>query len=155
MAKITSEQFLKMSRLIFLLLFVECSIAANAQFFFGFPQQQMEQRQTEKYTAPSYKGGEAAIQAFITKNFQQPSERERVEGKIVVAVIVGPKGKPIDAQVVRSVNNTLNTEAVRVCKKMKFKPATVGKKKVKGRIDITFPIKHGRVSFVDLPTIEV
>lgn len=145
-----------MIRSILLLFFLLCSISASAQFFFGFPpQQQMQQQKKEQYTAPSYKGGESAIKSFILKNFRQPSERERWDGKIVVAVIVSPKGKPIEAQVVRSANEALNAEAVRVCKKMKFRPATLGKKKVKGRIDITFPIKHGRVSYIDLPTIEV
>lgn len=141
-------------RQIILLFFTVCSLSANAQFFFGFPQQQQMQQQ-EKYTAPSFKGGKSALEAFITKNFQQPKERERVDGRIVIAVIVNPKGKPVETHVVRSVSDNLNAEAIRVCKKMKFKPATLGKKKTKGRIDITFPVKHGRVSFLDLPTIEV
>jgi hypothetical protein len=38
---------------------------------------------------------------------------------------------------------------------MKFKPATSGKEKVRGRIDITFPIRNGRLSFFNLPTTDV
>lgn len=143
-----------MRHLLFLF-FAICSLSVHAQFFFGFPQQQPVQQQQEKYTAPSYKGGKSAIESFITKHFQQPVRHERMDGRVVVAVIVNPKGKPIETHIVRSVSDDLNAEAIRVCKKMKFKPATLGKKKVKGRIDITFPVKHGRVSFVNLPTIEV
>lgn len=143
-------------RQFFLLVMVGVSLSTRAQFFFGFPpqQQQMEQKR-EQYTAPSYKGGDKAVQAFIVKNFHQPAERQLVDGQLVVAVIVNPKGKVMETHVVRKVNDALDAEAVRVCRKMKFRPATLGKKKVKGRIDVTFPVKHGRVSFLDLPTVEV
>ena len=130
------------------------AVPMHAQFFFGFPQIEA-QRKPENYTSPTYKGGTAAIEKFILKNFRQPAKRESVDGKIVVAVIVNPKGKVAETHIVRSVNSTLDAEAINVCRKMKFRPATRGKKKVKGRIDISFPIKHGRVSFINLPTIEV
>lgn len=91
----------------------------------------------------------------MEKNFQNPSERQAVDGKIVVAIVINEKGKTIESQVIRGINDSLNAEALRVARKMKFEPATLGKKKVKGRVDITFPIKHGRLSFINLPTIEV
>lgn len=141
-------------KIILFLLLVCAAGTTEAQSFWGFPQQRMERRR-EPYTAPAFKGGEKGIKAFVLKNFKQPSERERVDGQIVVAVIVNEKGKPAETHVVRSVNETLNAEAVRVCRKMKFKPATLGKKKVKGRVDITFPVRHGRLSYSTLPTIEV
>ncbi len=139
---------------IILLIFVLYSMSAQAQFFFDFPRQQTEQRR-EKVVLPEYKKGKEGIQSFILKNFKQPKIRERVDGKIVVAVIVNTKGNVDEAQVVRSVSSALDAEAVRVCKRMTFKPAKRGKEKVKGRIDITFPIRNGRVSFIDLPTTEV
>lgn len=142
-------------RPLLIMLFALCAIGAKAQFFFGFPQQQPMQQQREKYTAPSYKGGEKSMKAFITKNYHQPSSRQLVDGRIVVAVIVSPKGKVQETHIVRSVSDALDAEALRVCRKMAFKPATLGKKKVKGRIDVVFPVKHGRVTFLDLPTIEV
>lgn len=140
---------------IILLFFILCSLSAQAQFFFDFsPRQQSEQRR-EKLVAPAYKKGMEGVKSFILKNFKQPKERERVDGTIVVAVIVNKKGNVEDAQVVRSVSSALDAEAVRVCKQMTFKPAQRGKEKVKGRIDITFPIRNGRLSYVDLPTTEV
>ena len=140
---------------IILIFFALSSLSAQAQFFFDFsPRQQVEQRR-EKVTAPAYKKGMEGVKSFILKNFKQPKEREHVDGRIVVAVIVNVKGNVEDAQIVRSVSPTLDAEAIRVCKKMTFKPAKRGKEKVKGRVDIPFPIRNGRVSFIDLPTTEV
>ena len=141
-------------RHIIILLLLAFSVPMHAQFFFGFPQQETLRKQ-ENYTAPSYKGGKAAIENFITKHFRQPAKRESVDGKIVVAAIVNEKGKVTETHIVRSVSSGLDAEAINVCRKMKFRPATQGKKKVTGRIDVAFPIKHGRVSFINLPTIEV
>lgn len=138
-----------------LLLFLLLTASAKAQFFFDFsPRQQTEQRR-ERVTPPQYNGGEEAVKAYLLKNFKQPKQREKVDGRIVVAVIVNAKGNVENAQVVRSLTKSLDAEAVRVCKKMKFKPATSGKEKVRGRVDITFPIRNGRLSFFDLPTTEV
>lgn len=140
---------------IILLIFALCSLSAQAQFFFDFPPRQQAEQQREKVVAPAYKKGMEGVKSFILKNFKQPKVRERVDGKIVVAVIVNTKGNVENAQVVRSVSSALDAEAVRVCKKMTFKPAHRGKEKVKGRVDITFPIRNGRLSYVDLPTTEV
>lgn len=138
-----------------LLLFLLLTASAKAQFYFDFPlRQQMEQRR-ETSTPPTYKGGEEAVKAYLQKNFKQPQVREKVDGRIVVAVIVNTKGNVENAQVVRSLTKSLDAEAVKVCKKMKFKPATTGKKKVRGRVDITFPIRNGKLSFLNLPTTEV
>lgn len=131
---------------------------ANAQFFdFGFPDPfSVRQRpQQEKMTPPAYKGGNSKLNKFIEKNFRNPQERKSVDGKITVACIIGTNGKVIEAQVVKGVERELNDEAVRVAKKLKFRPAKQGKKKVKSRCDIAFPIRHGRLSFLDLPTTEV
>lgn len=143
-------------RLFLLTLLTFISIASRAQFFYyGTPQPQRNEVQKEKYTAPKYKGGKRGIEAFISKNFRNPSERRNENGNIVVAAIIDKKGKVSEAQIVRSVSEELNAEAIRVVKKMKFKPAKVGKKATKARIDITFPIRRGRLSFLDLNTIDV
>ena len=137
------------------LLFALCVLQAKAQFFWGFPQQERVKQRQVQYVAPSFKGGDDGIKAFLLKNFKNPSEREQVDGRIVVALIVNTKGNVEQFYVVRSVSTTLDKEAVRVCRKMKFRPATKGKAKVKGRIDITLPIRNGRLSYLDLPTVEV
>ena len=138
-----------------LLLFTLCTLSARAQFFFDYtPRQQMNQRR-EKYTAPTYKKGEEGIKAFILKHFNQPKVREQVDGRIVIATIVNVKGNVEEAQVVRSVTPALDAEAIRVCRMMSFRPATRGKQKVKGRIDVTFPIRNGRLSYLNLPTVDL
>lgn len=143
-------------RLTLLILMLLFSVAGHAQFYYyNAPQQQRQKIQQEKYTSPKYKKGKAGVESFIMKNFHNPSENTKAEGKIVVAAIIDKKGKVADAQIVRSVSKELDTEALRVVRKMKFKPAKLGKKKTKARLDITFPIKHGRLSFIELNTIDV
>ncbi|MBO7581102.1 MAG: TonB family protein [Bacteroidaceae bacterium] len=142
-------------RYFILLLFLLLVASAKAQFFFDFsPRQQMEQRR-ETVTPPTYKGGDEAVKAYLQRNFKQPLVREKVDGRIVVAVIVNAKGNVESAQIIRSLTKSLDAEAIKVCKKMKFKPATSGKKKVRGRVDIAFPIRNGKLSFLNLPTTDV
>lgn len=134
------------------------TLQANAQFFnFGFPApyQQRQQVQQQKITPPEYKGGNAKLNKFIEKNFQNPHDRQNIDVNITVACIIGTNGKVVEAQILRGANRDLNDEALRVAKKLKFKPAKQGKKKVKSRFDVTFPIRHGRLSFLELKTIEV
>ncbi|NLV52390.1 MAG: TonB family protein [Bacteroidales bacterium] len=144
-----------MRQLIFLLLLMSAT-SLRAQFHFDFsPRRTQEEQRRETFTPPQFKGGESGIISYIKKKFEQPEEREERDGRIIVAVLVDAKGKVEQAQIVRSVSPTLDQEALRVCKRMKFKPAKQGNKKVKGRIDITFPIRRGRLSFNNLPTIDV
>ena len=147
------------------LLFVLCMLAMptfmHAQWFdFGFGQDPFMQRkpaQQEQYTAPEFKGGEKAVQAFVQKNFKNPvvEGRGQQEGVVVIACIISEKGKVAETHVVRSMGKDYDEEAQRVCRKMKFKPALLGKKKVKGRFDVTFPIRRGRLSFSRLQTVDV
>ena len=131
------------------------SLCADAQFMFEFPHGMSVQRSQEKYTPPAYKGGEKALEKTILKKFRKPAVHEDVSGKIVLAVIVGANGKPAEVYVVRRISEALDAEAVNVCKHLKFMPAKHGKKNVRGRIDITIPIKHGRVSYFNLPTVDL
>ena len=147
------------------LLFILCLLALptciRAQWFdFGFGgdpfMQRRQPQQQEKYTAPEFKGGDKAVQAFVQKNFKNPTveNRER-EGVVVVACIVNEKGKVEETHIVRSMGSEYDTEAQRVCRKMKFRPARLGKKKVKGRFDVNFPIRRSRLSFSRLQTVDV
>jgi TonB family protein len=92
----------------------------------------------------------------MKKHFKNPSAIDRrVSGDVVVDVIINAKGKVEDCRVVRSVAADYDKEAVRVTKKMKFKPAMQGKKKVKSRYRLTYPIRRGRLSFITLKTVDV
>ena len=146
-------------------LFVLCMLALPtciyAQWFdFGFGgdpfMQRRQPQQQEKYTAPEFKGGDKAVQAFLQKNFKNPVVENRdMEGVVVIACIVGEKGKVEETHVVRGIGKDFDDEAQRVCRKMKFKPALLGKKKVKGRFDVTFPVRRSRLSFSTLQTVDV
>ena len=147
-----------MKRLLIFVMVSCLALTSSAQFFsFGLPDgfTQRQRAQQDPITPPEYKGGNSKLNKFLEKNFVNPAERKSVDGKITVACIIGVKGKVIDAQIVKGLDRDLNDEALRVARKLKFKPAKQGKKKIKSRFDVTFPIRHGRLSFIDLPTVEV
>lgn len=148
---------LRGSKITTFLVFIMFALTTNAQYYrFGFPSEPVRQQvEMEQSDPPEFKGGRKGLENFLVKNFQNPSERKELQGKIVVAVIVGVKGKVIDAQVVRHLSADLDDEALRVARKLKFKPATVGKHKVKARVDVAFPIRHGVLSFFEFDTIDV
>ncbi len=147
--------------LLLLCLLLAAPLAARAQFFdFGFGDDpffpRREQRRQEKATAPEYKGGQEAVERFLKKHYRNPAAgRAGVDGRIVVACIVDEKGRVAETHVVRGVGREFDEEARRVCRKMRFRPATRGKKKVRGRFDVSFPIRHSRLSFATLPTVRV
>jgi|GEM_PF-852232 len=133
----------------------------RAQFFnFGFGNdpfmQRRQQVQQETVTPPEYKGGEDALKSFLLKHFRNPEPRQRqAEGRIIVACLIGEKGKVEKVQVQRGLTPELNAEAERVCKKLKFKPAKRGKKRVKSRYQVAIPIHSGRISYTKLSTVEI
>lgn len=138
--------------ILFLLLLPLSTVRAQ---FFGFGNDPFIQRR-ERVTQPSYKGGEEALQQFQKKNWDNPAVTDkRIEGRIVVACILNEKGRVVETHVVRSVSREFDEEAERVCRKMRFVPAKRGDKKVKGRYDVTFPIRRSRLSFSTLPTTDV
>ena len=144
---------------VLILLFCLLPLSASAQFFnFGFGDDmftQRQQREQEQITKPEYKGGTDAINKFLKKNFRNPPMDKKLDGKLVVACILSEKGKVLETHIVQGMGDELNSEAQRVCKKMKFKPAKRGKKKVKSRFDIVFPIRRSRLSFSTLQTVDL
>lgn len=137
---------------ILLLLFITSSLCADAQYF----NYRSEVRPREEQIAPKFKDGNAGLERFMKKRFKNPQPIDRsINGDVVVDVIINAKGKVEECRVVRSVAPDYDKEAVRVTKKMKFKPAKQGKKKVKSRYRLTYPIRRGRLSFMNLKTVDV
>lgn len=131
-------------------------LQTRAQFFeFGYPRNERRQEPQETVEPAQYKGGTAGLNRFLEKEFKRVPEKSDVEGNIIIACIIGEKGKVTETQVLRSLGTELDNEALRVVKKLKFKPAKQGKKAVKSRINISFPIRRGKVSFSTLKTIDV
>ena len=141
-----------MKHILLFILMVMSVASAEAQFF----NYRREVRPREEQIAPKFKDDKAGLERFMKKHFKNPSVIDRrVSGDVVVDVIINTKGKVEDCRVVRSVAADYDKEAVRVTKKMKFKPAMQGKKKVKSRYRLTYPIRRGRLSFITLKTVDV
>jgi TonB family protein len=141
-----------MKHILLFILMVMSVASAEAQFF----NYRREVRPREEQIAPKFKDDKAGMERFMKKHFKNPSAIDRrVSGDVVVDVIINAKGKVEDCRVVRSVAADYDKEAVRVTKKMKFKPAMQGKKKVKSRYRLTYPIRRSRLSFITLKTVDV
>jgi TonB family protein len=141
-----------MKHILLFILMVMSVASAEAQFF----NYRREVRPREEQIAPKFKDDKAGLERFMKKHFKNPSAIDRrVSGDVVVDVIINAKGKVEDCRVVRSVAADYDKEAVRVTKKMKFKPAKQGKQKVKSRYRLTYPIRRGRLSFITLKTVDV
>lgn len=146
-----------MQKILFLLLML-LPFTAKAQFFdFGFGGGDIfSSPRSETVKAPAFKGGDEGVRRFVESNYKNPKGVERqLTGVIVVVCIVNEKGRVAETHVMRGVEKAFDEEAVRVCRKMKFEPALRGKKKVKGRFDVSFPIRRSRLSFSTLETIDV
>lgn len=149
------------NRVVVLMLVMWFAVSVRAQFFdFGFPfgdsyGRRQQQEQPEPVTKPEYKGGNETLNKYLRKEFKTPQPVESVEGVITVACIINEKGKVIETALVQGLSKAYDTEALRVAGKLRFKPAKRGKKKVKSRFDVSFPIRRGRLSFSKLQTVDV
>jgi len=133
-----------------------CCLPTKAQIFdFGYPRTERRQTPQEPVEPAKYKGGNAGLNRFLEKEFKRNPEKTDIQGQIIVACIINEKGKISETQITRSLDKDLDNEALRVVKKLKFKPAKQGKKAIPSRINIVFPIRRGKVSFSTLKTIDV
>lgn len=74
---------------------------------------------------PSFPGGDAALFKFIQDNLEYPAEaiKNKIEGRVIVQFIVNETGEVSDIKVVRSVNEALDQECIRICQLLpKFSP---------------------------------
>jgi TonB family protein len=92
---------------------------------------------------PKFPGGDAGLMSFLKDNIKYPAEAEKAgkQGRVVVTFVVGKDGAVNNAKVVRSVDEKLDAEALRVVNAMpKWQP---GKQRgqevnVKYTIPVTF-----------------
>lgn len=149
-----------MRTIILLILLNAIPFASKAQFFnFGYGNDIFAgrtDRDRENYTEPKFQKGDESIKNFLQKNFKNPPGQSRsISGDIIVSCIIDTKGRVEKAAIARGLTKELDKEAVRVAKKMKFKPARYGKKKVKSQTSITFPIRKGKLSFSNFETFDL
>ena len=69
---------------------------------------------------PSFPGGDAKLMEWLSKNIKYPAiaEENGVQGRVIVRFVVGKDGSISQATVVRSVDPSLDKEALRVVKAM-------------------------------------
>lgn len=70
--------------------------------------------------APSFPGGQAALQKWLRDNIKYPvvAAENGIEGRVIVQFVVGKNGSVSNVKVVRSVDPSLDKEAVRVVSSM-------------------------------------
>lgn len=93
---------------------------------------------------PSFPGGSNALLSFIAANLKYPvvAQENGIQGRVIVKFVVDKDGRITDVEITRSVDPTLDKEAMRIVKAMpKWKPG-----KLKGncvRVKYTIPIVFG------------
>ena len=94
---------------------------------------------------PEFPGGMEAMMNFLSENVRYPAEAqaEGISGRVVVSFVVKKNGKIADVRVSRSVDPSLDAEALRVVNLMpKWKPGRSGGKKVNVMYNIPLTFKR-------------
>jgi len=90
---------------------------------------------------PSFPGGDAALFKFLGDNVKYPviAQENGVQGRVICQFVVNRDGSIVDVEVVRSVDPSLDKEAIRVIKSMpKWSPGQQRGKPV--RVKYTLPV---------------
>lgn len=89
----------------------------------GAPMSDMHaQSKKDKIVMPEYPGGQAALHKFLLSELEYPAEAKANNeiGEVLVAFSVGIDGYISGVRVLKSVSPSLDAEAMRVVKKMKY-----------------------------------
>ena len=90
---------------------------------------------------PSFPGGQAALMQYLGSNIKYPvvAQENGVQGRVIVGFVVEPDGSISGVNVMRSVDPSLDKEAMRVVKSMpKWKPGKQNGSAV--RVKYTVPV---------------
>lgn len=88
---------------------------------------------------PSFPGGISGLRTYLNQNIRYPAEAQEncVQGRVVVSFVVGKDGHISDVTVLRSVDPSLDKEAVRVKRNMpRWTPGKQGGEPVKVRYNV-------------------
>jgi len=92
-------------------------------------------------TMPSFPGGDAALMKYLGDNVKYPviAQENGIQGRVICQFVVNRDGSIVDVEVVRSVDPSLDKEAIRVIKSMpNWAP---GKQRGKAvRVKYTLPV---------------
>ncbi|MBQ0153554.1 MAG: TonB family protein [Bacteroidales bacterium] len=90
---------------------------------------------------PEFPGGTQAMMKYLSENIKYPmiAQENGIQGRVICQFVVNKDGSIVDIQVVRSVDPSLDKEAIRVIKSMpKWKPGMQRGKAV--RVKFTLPV---------------
>lgn len=82
---------------------------------------------------PQFPGGDAALLNFLSRNINYPKEamEDGIQGRVIVQFVVKSDGSVGDVKVIRSVDASLDREAIRLCKSLpNFSPGRLNGKAV-------------------------
>jgi TonB family protein len=77
----------------------------------------------------------------VQPEYPEKAKKAKLEGKVIVAVVVDENGDVIQASIHLSTNPIFNEAALKAAKKMKFKPGRQKDKPVKVKVLIPFVFK--------------
>ena len=101
---------------------------------------------------PKFPGGMKFCQRWIAKNIRYPEDalKRKIQGLVFAAFVINKEGKAEDIEIIRSVDSSLNAEAIRVISSMPtWKP---GKEKGKlAKVSYTFPIRFRMSNPIPIP----
>ncbi|MCQ2348584.1 MAG: energy transducer TonB [Paludibacteraceae bacterium] len=90
---------------------------------------------------PEFPGGTQAMMKYLSENIKYPviAQENGIQGRVICQFVVNKDGSIVDINVVRSVDPSLDKEAIRVIKSMpKWKPGKQRGKPV--RVKFTLPV---------------
>ncbi|MDO9634906.1 MAG: energy transducer TonB, partial [Paludibacter sp.] len=90
---------------------------------------------------PSFPGGDAALFKYLSDNIKYPviAQESGIQGRVICQFVVNRDGSIVDIEVVRSVDRSLDAEAIRVISGMpKWSPGKQRGKTV--RVKYTLPV---------------
>ncbi len=92
-------------------------------------------------TMPTFPGGDQALFKFLSDNIRYPviAQENGIQGRVICQFVVNRDGSIVDVEVVRSVDPSLDREAIRVIRSMpNWKPGMQRGKAV--RVKYTLPV---------------
>jgi len=97
---------------------------------------------------PQYPGGDGELMGFLARNIRYPAiaQQNNIQGKVILGFVVSSKGKVINPVILRSVDPSLDKEALRVISTFPdFVPGEQNGKKVATRytIPVIFRLEGG------------
>lgn len=96
-------------------------------------------------TQPCFPGGDQALTTYLAENLRWPSEKNKRSGRVVVSFYVEADGSITGVEVMRSLSEEYDAEAVRVVKTMpKWEPGSINGKNTRVRyvLPVKFDTKH-------------